>query len=463
MENSRLVELCLSFGPYELREVRKFLRSPYFNQRDDVQQLFELILERKGKLSAEEAFVQLFADTTFDIQQLRFVMSWLMKRLEKYLIVKQLLDDKIDCQMRLSRVYREKELNRHAASSQKQTQELLQKSPFRSSRFHYFEHDIIHEQNLLASKQHRTATLNLQAQSDALDVYFLITKLKEACELLSHQAVVKNTYDLGLLQALLPSIKSDWLTRHPALAIFLECFHMLRNPNQPSHFLILRQKMKDAAHLLLPDERRDVYLFAINFSIRRYNDGDADFGSEAFTIYQTVLQEGLLTLDGYLSRFAYRNIVALGLQLQQFDWVAGFLETYRPQLAPNHQLATYSFNLAKLEYARGNLDAVIVALQKADYRDVLLNLAAKTLLVKVYYEQQALQALDSHLAAMRRFVRRKKMLAYHRDNYLHFVQAMRQLSRLNPYDRAASQKLRSELENLHPLTERKWLLTQLPS
>ncbi|MEL6658503.1 MAG: hypothetical protein AAFP77_16235 [Bacteroidota bacterium] len=462
MKNSHLVELCLSFSPYELREVRKFLRSPYFNQREDVLQLLELIVATEGQLDMEAAFKQLFPGQDYDAQQLRFVMSWLLKRLEKYLVVAQLMSDRLDYQVRLSRIYRDKDLARHVSTSQRQVHKLLDKEGYRSARYHQYRHDSIREENLLASKQHRTATLHLQEQSEALDTYFLIMKLKEACELLSHQAVVKTEYDLRVLEQLLPFVTEELVAVHPVLGVFYNCYQMLRNKEEVHHFFTLRQQLQTYGHLLPADERRDVYLFAINFSIRRYNNGDQPFGKAALSLYQKALDEELLTLDGYLSRFAYRNIVALGLQQEQFDWVGSFLEQYRVHLTPGHRLGTYSFNLAKLEYARGNLDAAIVALQKADYRDVLLNLAAKTLLLKVYYEQQAFQALDSHLSAMRRFLRRKKMLAYHRDNYLNFVQAVRKLVRLNSYERAAVQQLQAELLALQPLTEREWLLNQLP-
>ncbi|MEO0874188.1 MAG: hypothetical protein AAFY48_06240, partial [Bacteroidota bacterium] len=145
MKNSHLVELCLSFSPYELREVRKFLRSPYFNQREDVLQLLELIVATEGQLDMEAAFKQLFPGQDYDAQQLRFVMSWLLKRLEKYLVVAQLMSDRLDYQVRLSRIYRDKDLARHVSTSQRQVHKLLDKEGYRSARYHQYRHDSIRE------------------------------------------------------------------------------------------------------------------------------------------------------------------------------------------------------------------------------------------------------------------------------------------------------------------------------
>ena len=67
------------------------------------------------------------------------------------------------------------------------------------------------------------------------------------------------------------------------------------------------------------------------------------------------------------------------------------------------------------------LSMALKLLQKAEFGDLLLNLAARSLQLKIYYELQELDLLDSHLQAFRTFLRRKKELGYHRDNYLNTV------------------------------------------
>lgn len=47
MENSPVCTLIHSFSPVELRDVRKFLQSPFFNQRQDVVEIFEVLAARK--------------------------------------------------------------------------------------------------------------------------------------------------------------------------------------------------------------------------------------------------------------------------------------------------------------------------------------------------------------------------------------------------------------------------------
>ena len=95
-----------------------------------------------------------------------------------------------------------------------------------------------------------------------------------------------------------------------------------------------------------------------------------------------------------------------------------------------------------------------------DSADLLLTIDAKVMLLKMYYELQELDALDALLASFKTFLYRKKVMGYHRDNYLKVIELTRKLLYLNRNDRQAVQVLREEVEK-NKLTEKEWLLSQL--
>ncbi|HQU58953.1 MAG TPA: hypothetical protein PLU64_07150, partial [Saprospiraceae bacterium] len=99
--------------------------------------------------------------------------------------------------------------------------------------------------------------------------------------------------------------------------------------------------------------------------------------------------------------------------------------------------------------------------QKANYRDPLLNLAAKTLLIKIYYETEEYSLLQAHLEAMRNYIRRKKVIGYHRTNYLNITLYARKLMALAPFDKAGAKKLAEAIRQEEVLTEKAWFMAQL--
>lgn len=100
-------------------------------------------------------------------------------------------------------------------------------------------------------------------------------------------------------------------------------------------------------------------------------------------------------------------------------------------------------------------------LQKANYRDPLLNLAAKTLLLKTYFVLNEFDLLQSHLDAMRNYIHRKKVIGYHRNNYLNIIRFTERMLHLEPSNRQVLGELRIEIEKEAVLTEKEWLLEQV--
>jgi hypothetical protein len=242
----------------------------------------------------------------------------------------------------------------------------------------------------------RTQDLNLQELSDQLEKSFVLRKLKLACELLSHQAVFRADYNFGLLDAVLAHVRNDpALSASPEVNLYFHCCLALLHPSQTTHFANMKPLLLRVEAIFQPEECRDVMLLALNFCIRKLNDGDESFAHEGLELYKNALEKGYLLEKGELSRFTFRNVVGMGLKIKAFDWVEQFIAVYGERIAPAHRESMVIFNRARLEYSRRRYREAMLLLQKADYDDLLLNLAAKTLLMKIYYEADELRLLDS--------------------------------------------------------------------
>lgn len=176
--------------------------------------------------------------------------------------------------------------------------------------------------------------------------------------------------------------------------------------------------------------------------------------------YQEVLTKEYLLQNGVLSRFTYTNIVSVALQIDMSDWAEKFIEEWTPRLERRYRERMFSFNRAKIAYHTKDFDAAIPLLQRANYHDLLLNLGARTLLLKIYYELDEFDLLQSHLDAFSSYLRRKDGLAYHRTNYRNLIRYTNRLLNLNSMDKVAVQSFRESVENEEILTEKAWLLSQ---
>ncbi len=464
VEKSQLLALLRCLTTKELKEVRKFLISPLFNQRKDVVDLFDLLIKKikKGKLdfNKEQIFLRIYPSKKFNAQGLRQVQSWLQKLIEKYLAYQSFMDNDIEVKLKMLTIFRERNLPRHLQKSINEIENLLGSTKLRNVEYYQNSFALDFEKQI-ASSTKRMSARNFEALSKNLDYAFIVKKLHQACLTVAHQAVYHFEIDQGILSEILAYIEKKNLKDNPSIASYWYCYMALSHPEEKELFTHFKNLLLEHQQRFSKTELRDLYLLAINYCIRRLNDGDKYFAREGFSLYQTALASDLLLLDEVMSRFTFRNIVAIGLKIKEYDWVEKFINEYQPFLEEAYKESAYALNLATLEYDRNNLNLVLQHLQVADHKDLLMNLSAKTLAAKTYFELDEIMLLESHLQTMQIFIQRKKVIGYHRKNYLNFIRYLKKIISLPEFAKDKKWSLREKILAEEILTEKEWLIAKI--
>lgn len=465
MENTRLLKILHTLSKTELQELRKFVRTPFFNQRSEVPLLLDYLLpalvKDKATLDKEAAYRHIFGKTGYDDHRIRMAMSFLFQLTGQFLAVKAFLGNGIAYRRQLAAVFRERHMPEQAEKINLEAYLLQQNQPLRNADFMEERYQILLEKHRQQIETQRIEQPALQEQSDQLDQAFLARKLWQACAMLSHQNVSNASYHFGMLDAAIQFAEQSGILELPAIAIYYHCYQTLLNPVQSTHFQLFRKYLTDCAGQFPAEEIRDLYILAINYCIRQYNAGNLEYLSQQFDLYKEGLERNYFLSEGQISRYTYQNVATIGLVMRELEWVETFIYDYRPLLREEHREGLFSFNLARLEYYRRDLGKALQLLQKAEYKDLLLNLAAKILQLKIFYELQEFDLLASHLQAVRSFIRRKKVMGYHRENYMNTVHFTQKLLEVNPFDKTAIAELRHEIEQTKAVAEKEWLLSQV--
>lgn len=459
MEKSALVKLIRSFSAVELRDVRKFLLSPFFNQRQDLIDLFEYLVSNQAP-QKESASRHLSASVTVppDAQKLRLLMSYLHTLLEQYVAIKEMTADKLSVQLHLATAYRKRRMNDSAERTRKNLEKNLENQNLRNTSYHEYRYKLNWETHQLNYVQNPTDISPLHELSTAADVIFLAQKLRLICLLAAHQTVYQASQAVEWEDDIIARAENPEFAALPGLSIYLYCYRMLRYPAEEQHFQQFKSMLLEQAACFSAEELHGFYILAINYCIRGLNAGNNRFFREAFDLYRAGLEEKHLLEDGMVSRFTYHNVVAIGLWLGELEWVRYFIGEYKNRLEKRYRESSFSYNLARLEYESGHHGYVLELLQKANYRDPLLNLAAKTLLLKTYIDLHEFDLLQSHLDAMRNYIHRKRVIGYHRTNYLNIIRFAEKAMRLSAGDKKETAALREAIQQEKVLTEKAFFL-----
>jgi hypothetical protein len=147
--------------------------------------------------------------------------------------------------------------------------------------------------------------------------------------------------------------------------------------------------------------------------------------------------------------------------LGAFDTIENFILKYKDALPEKQRDAFFNYNYAWFFYQKKNYGKAMTLLAKTESsKDVLINCTAKTLLARMYFEQQEFESLNSLLQSFKVFINRKKALAYHRTPYLHFIKFLQKIIHAQFQPNFSKQALVQDISGTK-VAAKEWLLEQL--
>ena len=136
--------------------------------------------------------------------------------------------------------------------------------------------------------------------------------------------------------------------------------------------------------------------------------------------------------NGVLSRYTFLNTVSSALKTLEFSWAEQFINQFQQFLEDKHRLGAVNFSLSRLYFEKGDYNKAQQFLTQFEYDDMLQNIVAKTMLLKIYYERDDFDAFESLLESMRTYLQRKEALDPSRKTaYKNMISGMKKLLHLN--------------------------------
>lgn len=459
MKDGKLFQLLRTLSKAERLQFRDFLHSPFHNNREDCRRFWAAIEGLKeGKLPEKERlFQQSYPKSPYDDQRFRLLQSALLELLESFLVIRAFGQNKLEQELLLIKEYRKRNLGKHLNGARRRAEKQLEGQ--KTADALRVRHEIEQESFNLDLMENQITAQSYQPLLDQWDEYYLAIKLRQACSAKAYETVAGISYDYGLLAPLFDRLDWERYMSIPAISLYYHGYWTMVRPEEEAHYSSFKQALLNHGESFPLAERKDLFMLAANYCTRKYNKGRREYARELNELFKAGLAAGAFLVD--FSRFRFRNIVITALLVDDVEWAEQFIEEYQAYLPYHHRESMVSYSRALLEFQRQNYGRTLELLQKAEYRDLVLNLSAKAVLIKIYYETGEYDLLDAHLTAMHTFIRRQKNPSYQVFNFRQLVLFARRLLELNPYDPGAKVRLREEVTAATNLAEKEWLLRKL--
>ena len=459
MQNTVAYQLFQSLSANEVLRFEKFLNSPYFNQRQDVRDLLGNFRHAAELPDKKALFAQLYPDQAFNNLQLNYVLGFFAERLEQFLACEELQSDHFQQQLLRCRAFRKRGLSRHFERNAQTLARARGQAPLRNAEYWLQTYQLESEVFAQQMPGSRIAPDNLPRLIYAFNQFVALESLRWASTAHALSAVSKGAaQELPFTDTAISYAESS---QEPATMLLRESLEVLRNPAAETAFQRLKTLISTHAPLFSPTEARDILMAAINFCIRRHNQGDKHYTREALELYKKGLDTGILLEQEQLSRYTYGNINNLAHLVGETAWAKKFLDTYRPCLPAAEREKVYQYNIAIHHFRCSEYAQALELLRDIEFSEVFVNLDVRKMLVRSYFELGEWPALFSLLDSFRAYLRRQKQLGYHRESYLNFLKFTLRVEKTMRTGKAKRQALARRIAATPSVAEREWLLGKL--
>ena len=465
MENSKLIQLLKTFKAKELRECGEWVHSPIVNKNEELSGLYLYLKScaptfAAKKIERSTVYKKLFPKKMYDEKHLNHLMSFLLKLIEQYLAYSKFSENTLQENIYTLQSYTQRGLDKHYAQALESTKQKLQQVPFRNVDFYFHQYLLAETENQHFLKQKiRKFDERLQLAANHFDNYLLANKLKYFCEMKDRKMSLAANYELNMQSQIFNFIDEKNLDDFPGINVYRVILQMLEQPSDTQYFFSLKKLLKQHAADFPHQELKELYFYAINYCIRKVNQGEQDFLKELFAIYKDCLKENVLIEDEQMSPWTFKNLVGVGLRLKEFQWVEQFIKENNDLLSEEFRVNAYNYNMAELSYYRNDFDKAIKHLNKVEFSDVYYSFDTKKMLMKIYFEQDEIDALLSLIASFKIFIKRNNSVSEaNKEAYNNFINIIQQFVKYASQNTAP--ELFKSIETTKPLADRNWLLEQ---
>lgn len=466
MKHSILLKNIAALPARDRKLFQKWLASPLFNQREDLPLLFEYIhkyLEKKPEwLFKEKVWPVIYPQTPYQEAKMNLIMSLLLQQLRDFLAWQAWQNDQPVPQLYRCKAMRRAGLEQEFERAWQEAQTALLESPYRDERFYQLSHQLNIEKFDHLSLNNRVVELPFAEMAEHRQAAYLLGQLRLQCSTAVFQNVSRQTVAETAPPLDEPDVQHPALQKEPGIRLYSCLLAALRDPQNEAAFFEAKALIHEHWPLFREAERREQYLIALNFCIRKINSGQNQFMTQAFELYRSGLENKALFENGILSQFTYKNATTAGIMAGHSAWVRQFLEDYKPFLHPRERHQAYVYNLAVYYFRLRHYDEAMTLLRDTNLGDdSLTNLDARSMLVRIYYERGYTEALESLLDSFSAYLRRRTDIGYHKANFENLIRFVRQMLRRFPLTAAVKARIREEAMATQQLAERRWLMQQL--
>jgi len=439
VESSKLVSIVKTFDKSIWKAFDRFVRSIYHNRRPKLIELLTLLKKaspqwKSQKLKKQVIYAKLFPGETYIENRMVDLMKAMVKLIEQFWLTNKLTES-AEQYRTLALAYHQKGFANYRDICLNKAFNTLRQQQMDTETYHnhLFQHQLqLH--HLVEAEGKRNQEPNLQTLHDQFDAYYICTKLKYYCKVLNYQNFRSYQYQISMMDAVLQEATRTQYAETPSVQIYFHGVFTLLSLDNEKNFYALKKLLAQHTQTFSIEELQNIFVLARNFCIKNLRRGKLQYVNEGLDLYKIEIKEGLIFENNQIPDADCRNIIKLALLVNEVDWALQFLNDFKSKISED----IYALNLANVFFEQQQYKAVLKVLSSIHFKEALLELAARALILKTYFQLCRTtndftfeDKLDAYIDSFNAFLKRKKEdLTRAYMPYLNFVKSTQAINKL---------------------------------
>jgi len=260
-----------------------------------------------------------------------------------------------------------------------------------------------------------------------LDIYYLLNKLnlQVACVSLTHFSA-KKSYDYASMQAIQVLLKLPQYANHPLIHIYVIALDLLEH-NTTELYEQLVELIEEESSFIPKHDLNHFYMIAANFCGKKIREGKIEYYEHTFELYKKMEEKDLLKEGNFIPVGTLKNVITLSCKLEKFEWAESIIEKYRTSLEKQHANSVYHFNKGAVAFYQNDFKTALSHFIRVEKVNLAYDINCRMMLLKSHYEldeEYDERSIRAFLMAERFIQANKELNTKNKKGYKNFVRIL---------------------------------------
>lgn len=438
MIKSKAVDIILKLSENERQDFGDFLKSPYFNKRKKIIEIYDIILKNvriisNKNISEEEIFLPVFDKAEFSYSFIRNLMSELLSLCEIFLVIND-LKIKSYSDSRFNKVLLKEYNNRFLDSHFKVKLKKIKKD------YGIKKIDSEHFDNLGKIESENIAYYLYRSEMDKVPEHLIKRTEYNLCHILQlleydvtdltvNSAAFNINFDSTLLtifldniniQNLIASLENNDSPLKDEIEMRLRFILLSTDKNDENNFQELKKMFFRRFGSYSNIEKSNMYIKLKNFCAIRIYEGDVKYYDEKYNLAKKEFETIKYNTDGVGPLFStiYLETIQKAVLEKDTDYAEYVVKNFTKEIEPAKQISVGNLAKAFIEFENKNYEKTILLLSDVNNYNIFMKNCSKILYLKSYYELNSLETGLSLLDSFIHFINETKEITVNRKRLL---------------------------------------------